>query len=60
MDFLKLFMFLLLITKITTPYTSLGWNSCSTTAQAPQIKIERLSMLPMVNNLIFYYLIYNI
>ena len=58
MDFLKFFMFLLLITNITAPYTSLGWSSCSTAAQAPQIKVDRLSMDPMVNNLIYYSFIY--
>ncbi len=30
------------------PYTSLGWSSCSTAAQTPKLKIERLSLLPMV------------
>ena len=31
------------------PYTSLVWSSCSTTAQTPALRIERLSVLPMVN-----------
>ncbi len=48
MDFLKLFIFLLFISNITAPYTSLVWSSCSTPAQVPKIKIERLSILPMV------------
>jgi hypothetical protein len=40
------------------PYTSLGWSSCSTAAQTPAIKIDRLSILPMVafdNKVIYYY-----
>jgi hypothetical protein len=39
------------------PYNALGWSSCSTAAQTPSIKIERLSILPMValdNNAIYY------
>ena len=30
------------------PYTSLGWSSCSTSAQTPGLIFERLSVLPMV------------
>ncbi len=48
MDFLKLFIFFLFVSNITAPYTSLVWSSCSTAAQVPKIKIERLSILPMV------------
>ena len=41
------------------PYNTLGWSSCSTAAQSPAIKIERLSILPMValDNSVIYYLI---
>jgi hypothetical protein len=38
-----------LISKITAPYTSFVWSSCSTAIQVPQVKFERLSMLPMVS-----------
>ena len=51
MKYLKLFILSFLVSNITSPYTSLGWNPCSTAAQVPQVKIERLSMLPMVNYL---------
>jgi hypothetical protein len=43
MDFLKI------ISNITAPYTSLVWSSCSTAAQTPTIKVERLSMEQMVS-----------
>ena len=49
MVIIKLFLFTLFISNITAPYTTLGWNSCSTAAQVPKVKIERISMLPMVN-----------
>ena len=49
MYFLKLFIFLLFVSNITAPFTSLVWSSCSTAAQVPKMKIERLSMLPMVS-----------
>ena len=43
------------------PYTSLGWSSCSTAAQVPKVKIERLTLLPMVGLLFinFFKLILN-
>ncbi len=49
MDFLKLFIFTFLISNITAPYTSLVWSSCSTAAQTPTVKVDRLTMLPMVS-----------
>ena len=29
-------------------YTALEWSSCSTAAQTPALRLERLTMLPMV------------
>ena len=45
-------LFAIVATKTCLAYTSLGWSSCSTASQDPSIRIERLSMLPMVYNII--------
>ena len=37
-----------LVAKTNAVYNTLLWSSCSTAAQTPAIKIEELSILPMV------------
>ena len=37
-----------LVAHTNAVYNTLEWSSCSTAAQSPALRIERLSVLPMV------------
>jgi hypothetical protein len=55
-----IFTFAVLIANTNAVYNKLSWSSCSTASQVPAIKIERLSMNPMVYFNLFCFLpIYN-
>ena len=42
------FMIVAFISQTNAVYNTLEWSSCSTAAQTPALRIERLTMLPMV------------
>ena len=41
-----------LVAHTNAVYNTLEWSSCSTATQSPAIRIERLTVTPMVNHLI--------
>ena len=49
---LALFVIVALVAHTNAVYNTLEWSSCSTATQSPAIRIERLTMVPMVINLI--------
>ena len=59
---LQFLVLVLCASQISAAYNTLGWSSCSTATQTPAIKIDRLSVLPMVRvymNLIFNHVIFS-
>ena len=45
------FILTVLASKAFGIYNTLEWSSCSTASQIPAIKIQKLSMLPMVSSM---------
>ena len=45
---ITLFVIVAFVTYTNAVYNTLEWASCSTVAQIPAVRFERLSMLPMV------------